>query len=72
VTVAVVALPLRGWQRVAIVALLTVPLLLVVVAMLVPLAMSMFLGKDRQDYALKVVSQLIRWVRVIAGSLTHG
>jgi hypothetical protein len=61
------AIPLRGWQRVAVVALLTIPFTLVVAALLLPLALSVLLPKDRREYVLSLFRQLINWARVVAG-----
>ena len=60
-----VAVPLRGWQRVAIVALLTVPLVLVVISVMPMILVSVFLSDARRRYVLDLVGQIVKWVRVI-------
>jgi hypothetical protein len=61
-----VAIPFRGWQRVAVVALLSVPLVLVVLSAMPMVLVSVFLGEPRRRYVLDLVNQIIKWVRVIA------
>lgn len=59
------AIPLRGWQRVAVVALLTIPLVLIVIPIMPVLLVSVFLGEERRRYVLELVDQLVGWVGVI-------
>lgn len=59
------AIPLRDWQRVAIMALLTIPLVLVVIPVMPVLLVSVFLGEGRRQYALALMDRVVGWVGVI-------
>jgi hypothetical protein len=57
---------IKGWQRVAIVALLTIPLVLVVALMSVTLiAWPVLSDKKRADFR-DLVDRLVRWAQVVA------
>ena len=60
-----VVVPFRGWQRVAVVALLTVPLVLVVISIMPMMLVSVFLSEVRRRYVLDLVSQIVKWVKVV-------
>jgi hypothetical protein len=68
----VFAVSLRGWQRVAVVAVLTVPFILVVAALMLLLPVAVFLGDKRRGYVLEVLGQVVGWARVIAGASPPG
>jgi hypothetical protein len=64
-----VILPSSRWQRVAITALLVIPLVLVVVLSAPAWLAWPFLPKGRCDAVLKFLSRLIDWIRAIARSV---
>jgi hypothetical protein len=64
--------PFRGWQRVAVVALLVLPFVLVVVPVMLVVLVSSFLGDARRKYVLDLLNALIGWARVITGTGANG
>lgn len=60
------AVPSRGWQRVGVAALLTVPFILVVISIMPVLLVSTFLDGARRQYMLRLMDHMIGWARVIA------
>ena len=63
---------LRGWQRVGVVALLTVPLVLLTVPLMVALLVSVFLGDRQRSYVLQLVRLLAGWAKVITCAAPPG
>ena len=61
-------LPSSRWQRVAITALLVLPLLLIVVLSAPAWVALPFLSEPRRDAVLKLLDHLIDWVKAIPGS----
>lgn len=59
------AFPLQRWQRVAIAALLTIPLVLVVIPVMPVLLVSAFLPESRRQYVLELLSRIISWAKVM-------
>ena len=59
------AVPIRGWQRVGVAALLTIPLVLVVLSIMPGLLVSVFLSDARREYTLKLIAHIVAWARVI-------
>lgn len=64
----VLALHLRGWQRVAVTALLIIPLVLVIIPVMLILLVSVFLGAERRKFVLQLVALIARWARAIIGA----
>jgi hypothetical protein len=64
----VLAFPGAGWQRVALAALLVIPLVLVVVLMTPAWLLWPFLPDNRRKDVSTLVGQLIDWIKVAAGS----
>lgn len=62
------AVSFRGWQRVAVVALLTLPYVLMVIPVALVLLISVFLSEGRRRYVLQLVRVLVAWARVITAS----
>jgi len=64
--VAAVILPSSRWQRVAITALLVLPLVLIVALSAPAWLVWPFLPEARQDTVLKLLDRLIDWIKAIA------
>ncbi|MGI8451917.1 MAG: hypothetical protein ACR2MP_32970 [Streptosporangiaceae bacterium] len=63
------AVPIAGWQRVAVAALLVIPFVLAIVLTTPGWLLWIFLpAKQRQDF-LALNGKLIEWARVIAGGV---
>jgi hypothetical protein len=62
------AVSFRGWQRVAVVALLTLPYVLMVIPVALVLLISVFLSEGRRRYVLQLVRVLVAWAKVITAS----
>jgi hypothetical protein len=62
-----VILPSSRWQRVAITALLVLPLLLIVLMSAPAWAALPFLSEPRRDAVLKFLGYLIDWIKAIPG-----
>ena len=60
-------LPSSRWQRVAITALLVLPLLLIVLLSAPAWAALPFLSEPRRDAVLKFLGYLIDWIKAIPG-----
>ena len=63
----ILPLPPSRWQRVAITALLVLPLLLIVVLSAPAWAVLPFLSEPRRDTVIKFLGCLIDWVKAIPG-----
>lgn len=61
-------LPSSRWQRVVITALLVLPLVLIVALSAPAWLMWPFLGEPRREAVLRFLSNLIDWIKAIAGS----
>lgn len=61
------ALPPAGWQRVAVAALLTIPLIRVVTLMSPALLLWPFLSKDKRSDFRDLIDRYVGWVQVVAG-----
>lgn len=59
------AVPLQGWQRVAIAALLTIPLVLVIIPVMPVLLVSVFLGESRRRYVLELLNRIVSWAKAM-------
>jgi hypothetical protein len=64
----VVIVPSVRWQRVAITALLVVPLVLVIGLSAPTWLVLPFLSEPRRKTALQFLGYLIEWIKAIAGS----
>ena len=60
-------IPAAGWQRVAVAALLIIPLVLVVVLLSPGLILLPFLSGERREAMLRVVDRFIDWAKVATG-----
>jgi hypothetical protein len=63
-----VILPPSRWQRVAITALLVLPLVLIVVLSAPTWLVLPFLSEPRRDAVLRFLASLIDWVKAIPGA----
>jgi hypothetical protein len=66
--VIVVIVPSARWQRVAVAALLVLPLVIVVALSALTWIMLPFLSEPRRNAVLQFVSYLIDWIKAISGS----
>jgi hypothetical protein len=66
--VTAVILPSSRWQRVAITALLVLPLVLIVGLSAPAWLVLPFLSEPRRDAVIKFLGCLIDWIKAIAGS----
>lgn len=63
--------PSARWQRVAITALLVVPLVLVI-GLSAPMWLALpFLSESRRNTVLQFLGYLIDWIKAITGSTEH-